>query len=351
MYILIETKNRYNMNILFVGLRNKKHSSAGGYDRIVNMPNTSTILSEQFPFSNIPLGYIGKGFKTYILRILRRFNICIPYFLSYIYRYKYDVTHLFYGEFVIPFIPYLKSKKHKVVATIHLDIETYRFPKVYIWFFKQLDGIIVLSTNQVRILKEKYGLNSTYIPHGFSRPIYKERKAYDINGSSLEDNCINIFVGGSNYRDFDLLHEVLRYSIKNRLNIKYHLVGVKQILKNEFISYSNTLVYNRLTDDEYFTLLNHCDYNFLPVSFATANNVLLEAQFCSVSSILPDIQGITDYAAPSPLNIFYQSKEELFSILSMLSRPKLYNSEFKDFAQQFEWNNIYKLLNKYYESL
>lgn len=76
----------------------------------------------------------------------------------------------------------------------------------------------------------------------------------------------------------------------------------------------------------------------------------MEAQFCGVTSILPYIGGIEDYAAPSPLNIFYKSREDLFVILPKLSKQEK-KVEIMKYAEQFEWNNVWNLLNDYYKKV
>ena len=340
------------MKILFVGLRNKKHSSAGGYDKISMMPNTSLLSSENYPFADIPLGDLSGKYKCiFFYRILRRINILFPQILSHFYRWKYDITHLYYDEFIIPFWPYLKSKKHKVVLTVHLDIESYRFPKLFVENFKRLNGLIVLSSQQVRILKEKYNLDAKFIPHGFFRPVYSMKSVFDNTGKSIDNNFVNLFVAGNNYRDIDTLIAAITYVERECIPIRFHLVGMSSDVKMKMYNHKTVYIYNRLSDDEYFSLLSSCDYNFLPLLFATANNTLLEAQFCGVVSILPKIGGILDYSAPEPLNIFYRTRDELFVNLSSLKKISSKNKDIMKFAEQFEWKNIYAQLLDYYNSL
>lgn len=339
------------MRILYVGLRNKSHSTVGGYDKICNMPYSSNISSNSFPFSNIPLGKLDPGCCCFIKRLLRRVNISIPQVLSHLLRWKYDITHLYYAEFVIPFLPYFKNNKHKIVATIHLDIGSYRCPNRFLKFFKRLDGLIVLSSQQSIMLNEKYGLKTTFIPHGFSKPVYSFKEPVDRKGQFVDRTKVNLFVAGSNYRDIQLLKDVVFYSMGKELPICFHLVGMNSKIKDDFFNCSNVRIYNRLDDDKYFSLLSICDYNFLPLLFATANNVLLEAQFSSKRSILPRIGGVLDYAAPEPLNMFYESTDDLIILLSSLAKEKSSNPDFELFVKRFEWNTIYNQLLEYYQSL
>lgn len=322
------------MKILFSGFRDNNHSSAGGYDKIINLPGSHYISDHDVPLGRIPVGQRGKSINIFLLDLLTRYL-----------RFKYDITHIFYGDTII--FPYIQSKKHKIVATIHLDISKHkRFPSLFIRALQRLDGVIVLSTEQVKIFKEKYNINATFIPHGFSKPQFNLCK-FEIDIV----NSINIFFSGVNYRDQITLLKSVEYVKSKALNIVFHIVGQKDdILLQKLRQYRNVVCYPRLSDDEYFTLLSSCDYNFLPLTFATANNALLEAQFLGVKSILPNIDGISDYAAPSPMNIFYNSLFELFSYWDVLQKQEKQENLIR-FSKRFLWENIYEELNNFYSQL
>lgn len=325
------------MKILYSGFRDKNHSSAGGYDKIINYPK-STYVSDQ----DVPLGYISAGERG------KSINLLFLDIYTRLLRYRYDIVHFFYGDNIL--FPYLKLKKHKIVATIHLDIEKHkRMHSLFIKSLRSIDGVIVLSSEQEKSFKEKYNINATFIPHGFSKPIFKECAFSKF--PYLRDENINIFFSGTNYRDFDVLIKSIEYTNQNHPNIFFHIVGQKDIyLINKLKGYKNTYCYSRLSDDEYFTLLSNCDYNFLPLTFSTANNALLEAQFLGIKSILPNISGINDYAAPFPMNIFYDNITNLNFIWSALHKNSK-SVELIEYASQFLWDNIYHRLELYYRNL
>lgn len=324
------------MKILFSGFREKKHSSAGGYDKIVNFPGSHYICDQDVPFSKIPVGQRGKFLNLLFLDMATRWL-----------RYRYDITHLFYGDTII--FPYFKSKRHKIVATVHLDIaQRKRLPGLFLKALRGLDGVIVLSSQQARLF-QSLGIKAQFIPHGFSKPIYEVCKPSLFLPNY--NNYINIFYSGTNYRDIDVLLKIIRYTQMSNDHILFHAVGQNDIkvlhrLKNS----ENVVCYPRLTDNEYFTLLSLCDYNFLPLTFATANNALLEAQFLGVRSILPTIEGIKDYAATAPLNLFYTSYNELELIFANLKKES-HSIELQNYSDRFLWENVFKQLDSYYKGL
>lgn len=326
------------MKVLFSGFRDPYHSKNGGYDKIVNIDLPKKILLAE----NYFLG--RKYFRSHVMRL--------PFTLldlhTRIERYEFDITHLFYGEItMLFFLPYLKSKKHKTVITLHLNIEQRRNPKLFAWILKFFDGIIVLSTQQQKFLKERYGLESVFIPHGFSFPEFNKTDVSDSKGKTLNHRKINLLTIGSNYRDFKTLDFVINYFIENP-DIHFNLVGVPKEIKAKYNDYKNVSIYNRLSDDEYYSIISDADYLLLPLTFATANNTLLEAQFLNLPSILPNIDGVLDYAAPAPLNYFYDDNDSLITIISNLKKIKKENFLSNFANRNFNWENIGNVIKKYY---
>ena len=65
---------------------------------------------------------------------------------------------------------------------------------------------------------------------------------------------------------------------------------------------------------------------------------------------MPNIDGISDYAAPSPINIFYNSLDELFSYWEVLQKQEKQENLIR-YSERFLWENIYKDLNDFYSKL
>ncbi len=326
--------------VLFSGFRDPAHSKSGGYDWITGYGDASdTLLLSEVPFGNISMKSGWIRLPLAILDLLTRFR-----------RKRYDIVHLFYGDVtMLRFLPYRKSRTHKVVATVHLDIETRRFKKALIKQLRVLDRVIVLSSGQERELKEKYDIDAVFIPHGFNRPVFEKVNVADRNGRYLDGDKINVLTIGKTYRDFDLYDRIVS-RLCSRPEIQFHLVGAPEDVKSRYVNAKNVRVYNRLEDNEFYSLISIADYCFLPLSFATANNSLLESQSLDLPLILPSIAGVEDYAAPAPMNIFYTSEEDLCEKLCELKKSKK-DGQLSEFVERFEWSNIYRLLDSLYDNL
>lgn len=318
------------MKVLYVGLRDPRHSSAGGYDWITKCPNTDTLWDYQSPFSFIKPNQRGK-----------RINLFFQDLKARRMAKRYDVLHYFYGDNLKLVFP--KDRSYKVVATIHMDITKKKNVEGFIRILGSLDGVIVLSSSQKKTL-EQFGVSSVFIPHGFNVPYYQPVEM------GIDKTKINIVVSGSNYRDLDTLLYAIDFCARSRNDIRFHLLGQPSKIKDILAKKANVICYPRLEDDKYYSLIAACDYSFLPLTFATANNALLEAQFLGVKGILPQIEGISDYAAPAPLNLFYSSRNELDTVLSSIEKDDAIE-ELKTFSGRFKWEEVFKQLQEYYRTL
>lgn len=328
------------MKVLFSGFRDHKHSAQGGYDRIADMPVEKRVLLAE----DYPLGH--RDIASHVMRL----PLTLLDIHTRLLRPRYDITHLFYGEIsMIFFLPYHKKKHGKSVITLHLDIEKRRNPALFVKLLREFDGIVVLSSGMQRELKEKYGLDSVFIPHGFSKPVFTPAEYADKAGRTLDKDKINVITIGQMYRDYD----TFRYAVDRfagRDDICFHLVGAPADVKIEMEGKANVHVYGRLPDDQFYSLISDCDYCFLPLTYSTANNTLLEAQFLDLPSVLPKIDGVLDYAAPEPMNLFYSDRAELDRIfISLRKRPK--DGRLAEYARRFDWNRIYEELEDYYRKL
>lgn len=325
------------MKILLAGFRDPNHSSAGGYDRIRTIKDDACLfLAENYPF--------GKKFKTHWMRIATSLMDIQVRFLCF----KYDIVHFFYGELTCLPFKYLKRKRTKTIITLHLDASK-REKRGLVKFLERFDGVIVLSSQQQRLLQQ-YGISSVFIPHGFDVPRYDVALSKDHKGNNIDKKYINVITIGSNYRDFDTLNKVLVNLSQINPRVRIHLVGIPKKWKELFINYPNVSIYGRLDDNEYYSLLSNCDYNFLPLTFATANNTLLEAQSLGIQSILPKIDGILDYGAPAPLNIYYDSFDELVKVFSAIEKNEP-NSDIKTYSERFSWRRINDRILDFYKEI
>jgi glycosyltransferase involved in cell wall biosynthesis len=329
----------------------------GGYDKIGKNKNVSYIYSKICSI-NLSQELVKYRIISKCLNAIKLISLFLLDIRAHVLlAVKYDVLHYAYTEDQYFPLRIIKNRK-KVIGTVHLDpvfVENYHSlgrNKNYLRFISNFDLLITLSSEMAMLFNTRYDVKTKFIPHGFSKPSFIKVRYYDRDGKTIDKSKINIFFSGTNYRDYDTLMYVIE-NVSN-MEIYFHIVGQSNAIKKKEKGlekkYKNASVYNRLTDDEYYSVLNDCDYNFLPLTFAAANNVLLEVQAFGLISILPNITGICDYAAPDPLNIFYNNKDEALKIFNLLQKAE-HDSRIIEFSHQFDWENIYKRLDEVYNSL
>lgn len=320
------------MRILYSGYRDSRHSQYGGYDWISKYPGADYLDSNNLLGGSIKSGNKWKIINFFILDLVTRIKMN-----------KYDIVHCFYADLTI-FFPF-RRRRTKIVTTIHLN-ESLKYRVNIYKTLKTCDAVITLSSQQASFLRSKYNLNTFFIPHGFNKPVWnKGLIPKSKNGKIIDNSKINIICIGKQYRDNELLVNTVNIIANEKIN--FHIVGNRNV-HSALIQNENVFLYDFLSDDEYYSILERCDYNFMPLTFSTANNALLESQSLGVVSILPQIAGIEDYA--SPQNIFYSNQDELLNIFPKLQKCEK-SIDIIDYSKKFEWENIYKQLEQFYSSL
>lgn len=322
-------------SLLYIGYSADNRTKNSGYEHIVDFRCdeyiTAYLDAANLPFGFIPVGKKGKRINLYFLEII-----------SHMRASKYDLIHNFCCDNQLLF-KYPINRKFGAIATTHLNY--HNFSKKQIDVLKSYDKVIVLNSQEERILKEK-GIYSVFIPHGFSKPYFVRNEAL-INKYK---DYINICFSGICYRDIEMLMYFIEL-IKNNKNIILHILGQRNEIKKKLRKKNlhNVITYDFLSDDDYYTIISFCDYNFLPLTFATANNTLLEAEFLGIKSIIPNMEGINDYACKEN-NILYSNKDELQEIIIALEK-QCQSEELMQYAQKFQWNVIYEQIKLIYDEI
>jgi len=205
----------------------------------------------------------------------------------------YDCVVIFYPEnsiYVSPFI--LKQFQVKIVYVVHLD-DFYWFEwndsiflRLKRWNMKFVDHFIVLSANQLRSFSVRFPGKVTLIPHGVWCDELPNERATP---------SPSIVIVGKNYRDYEFMNAVIARCHDILPEIVFDLVGVDGTKLQLESRGSNVRLHGRLSSQSYRALLRNCQCVFLPLTFATANNALLEGLSLGVPVLCSDVSGVRDY--------------------------------------------------------
>ncbi|HBG05171.1 MAG: hypothetical protein A2075_02715 [Geobacteraceae bacterium GWC2_58_44] len=271
---------------LYSGFRFSHHNQGSGYDNIV-ADRRHYVCGNSLPFGSCPEP-----------SPLRKINFLLVDLYTLCRGLGYPVIHYFYPEntaYLSPLILGVLGKK--IVFTVHLAEEAWLAPgrTPFGWLkrqgLKRADLIITLSSDQARKLKELFPHKEVrFVPHGMELG----HPPPDDGVLARRRAELKIAVVGSNYRDFEMLERIV--ALRSSRPVTFHLVGLNQHDRRRFAGMAGVLCHNRLDSAQYEALLQSSFLMALPLSYATANNALLEAHKYHLPSVCSDIPGISDYA-------------------------------------------------------
>ncbi|MFM0167499.1 glycosyltransferase [Paraburkholderia sediminicola] len=293
-------------NVLYSGFRHDHHNDGAGYDRVVP-DGAAYVCGNVLPFGTRPIGTKGRSLNFLIVDIL-----------TFLRGLRFPVIHYIYPEntaYVSSFI--LKALGKRIVFTIHLGEDFWvGEPRSLFYKLKQLnlrcaDFVITLSQDQEHRLHDIFpGKTVKFLKHGLE--FKNETLSSEVVASRR--NASKLLVVGNNYRDFDTLKKIATDLKKH--NMELHLVGTGLSGADFNGSSENVVAHGRLTAGEYEKLLLESFAMVLPLTFATANNALLEAHKFALPAICSDIDGVSDYATSSTR--FFTSVDEFWREIDSL---------------------------------
>ena len=317
------------------------HRRTSGYAQLCNHLPSRPLLSTNIPFSGGDEGSVK-------WRISRRlFDLTI---LGASLRA--DLLHFLYTENHLRLL--FKTSKRlnprlKLVGTLHQPLGYYTMENS-LAALRCLDGIITLTSNQASeiraALPEK---NVWFVPHGgvFEKgPLPPD--------TSFGGPSFDIIVVGSNYRDWQILGEIIKQASGRFPNWKIHLVGAGERNRTRFGHCPNVTIHPRLSDEQYAARLRTSRVLLLPLTFATANNALLEAHSAGLPTVCSDLPGVHDYSISSTR--FFRDTTEAIAQLEGLaamdeSSTKVLRTKTLEEGRRFDWPNIAREITQIYNEL
>lgn len=287
--------------IITLSKRWEHHTKSGGYDRLkedvssldISPKNKAKyvfsaltrrrVLNKLMPATRYVNGYQLKDLIAE-LRCIRASNFS-----------KNSVIHSLYGEDqLLLLLQYRQLLKGALVATFHLPPESPYMQNVlntgHYKQFNNLDAAVVLCNSMVPELEKWVGTgNVFYVPHGIDCEVFKP----DRNIAHQKKEGLNILTVGGHGRDWNVLTEVVE-AFSNDSDVTFTVVA-PTLKAPLFSGRQNVLFLTGIDEDELIRQYQKSDIVFIPVTFASANNSVLEALACGKPVISTNTGGISDY--------------------------------------------------------
>lgn len=206
------------------------------------------------------------------------------------------VIHALYAEDQLCFV---LNRKHihqnSVIGTFHMPADSPWFRKAEqggaLKKLNRIDAAIVVSRSMISdyepwIRKE----NIFYVPHGIDTDVFVPGKRV----MKPAGEKINLLIVGGHGRDWGVVKKTAEGLSKSGTAVEFKAV-VPKAKKDFFQGVLSMQVLSGISEEKLISLYQEADVVFLPVSYATANNALLEAIACGTPVISTKTGGIPDY--------------------------------------------------------
>jgi glycosyltransferase involved in cell wall biosynthesis len=334
--VMTRSSGRGN-RVLYNGIHYLHHNPGSGYDQVVQDPD-HYVDGRQLPFAD----------RLESTRP-RHLNFLMMDLMTIFRGLRYDTVHYFQPEATAYLSPRVLRKFGKrIVYTVNLADSEWLGPtrsrhhRIKQSSLRAAHAIVVLSSQQGGVFGEAFPDKQVrFVPHGFTFGTDREPSVEVFEKRTRAPR--RLVVVGSNYRDFDMLELILAQ--RGSREVEIDLVGMDDAARHRFAGQTGVVCHPRLDADRYNNLLWESFGLLLPLTFATANNALLEAYNSCLPAFMSRIDGVTDYAADGDRSLF-SSPEEFwtkYDSLAALDPPQLrdYCVTLKSTAEErFSWPTV-----------
>jgi glycosyltransferase involved in cell wall biosynthesis len=299
---MLRSRNqRSDTRVLYSGFHYLHLNPDSGYDKVV--PDTGHYVSgERLPFAN----------RLESTRP-RHLNFLLLDLLTLVRGLRHDTVHYFHPEATAYLSPWLlRLFGKRIVYTVHLDDSQWlgsvrsthhRIKQISL---RAAHVIVVLSSQQREVFSQAFpDKNVSFVPHGFTFDAIAQPPVEVFERRTCEPR--RLVMVGANYRDMDMLEQVV--AERGSREVQIELVGMDEATKLRFAQQDGVVCHPRLDAASYHKLLWESFALLLPLTFATANNALLEAYNCYLPALLSRIDGVTDYVADGDRSLFSSAQE------------------------------------------
>lgn len=297
--------------IVYIGFAFQHHkNTCSGYHRIKEYLNYDKVIDCQKEYE------LHSNPKNFLQKILRRVldltlgtetTFCLLYCIIYNIFHSNCTFHFIYGENTYKNIRPFIRKSNKLVCTLHQPISYFEKNKSWSKRLKSLDGIIVMSDDQIlEFQKLAPQAKVEFIPHGIDTEYFKP---------SNKPRKNQILMVGNWLRDFHFANEVFQELFKKDLEVNVVVVTFPTNFAM-FESHERLILLNNISNERLCDLYKESKCLFLPLKAYTANNAVLEAAATNCPIVIATPQSATSYLDEQYISILPQNQDDVVHCIS-----------------------------------
>jgi glycosyltransferase involved in cell wall biosynthesis len=262
-------------------------------------------------------------------------------------------VHVLYGDEQLDVLLRHRSMlSAPLVATFHLPVSRVaeRFERFQRDLLKGIDAAVVVSRCQLPSFGRWLGSERVvYVPHGV------DTERFSPGVREQDRDRVRLLTVGDHMRDWVALHRIIDECNTRDLPVQFDIVA-----RREYWPYltgcANVRLRAGIAEEELVALYRQADALLMPVTDATANNAVLEAQACGTPAISNDVGGIPDYVDDTTGWLFQQG--EALAIVKLIGEfcsdpaivaPKREAARHK--SLQFSWGRIAEQMQAIYKTV
>ena len=325
------------------------HASASGYLQVAPYLGGSYELSSTWRFLGDTLLRIPAKLTSQFCGITdySRHSFTMEAALaSHMWTNKLPIVHMLYGEKFFLWSGYVRPRRSTVLATFHYPPDQFRRMVRRTGHYRRLDHAVAISSNQVEFLESLVGPGKvSVVLHGIDTAYWQPAAERPDNSTF---RCLFL---GEHLRDQESLVKVIEKVLPARSNVQFDIV-CRNRPQGLSENGDRVLWHQRLTDDEYLSMVQQADLLVLPLKESTAVNSVLEALACGVP-VLTTTGGIDDYlnedcAVITPAEAVDDMVETIVDLVDHPERQRQMGAAARTRAEELDWSEIAKDLDRLY---
>lgn len=303
---------------------NSHHSFYSGYQRLVHYLKASFDLTvvtwgvehKEVRTDNIRVIILKSAGKTFVKKRYIISKYCSDH------GEEFEKVFLLYSDIGIR----LNSNVHYISAVHNLSsIGRYNSIKerFILWLksnliepnvYRKSSKIICVSENIRGILSSKYGEKVVFIPHGIDIHFWKPQPVLNTKFLALKEKFSTMALCvGINGVDISQVERC----IQQFPDTLFCLLGSFEM------DYPNVRVFKGISDEDLRDLYTVADVFFRPLTFATANNSLLEAMSMGKEIVITKTGGVTDYVTSNHVCVAKEDNSDFVDNLQQVLQGQI----------------------------